>query len=165
MAQDIYIYNHGGTTAIFKLYASELTEDVTRNNEPLEVPGKPWNMWFDNLNIGERYLLSGRFATSGTTWDSTNFVGPRLDFKHQFKCIMTGINPTTGAATGATPGFDLQINETFNGGTYWRSNEVFSNQTIVLLLDKISYKSVAGQPNVVDYTISFVAVEEIVALG
>jgi hypothetical protein len=166
MAQSIYIYPHGSTAQKFILDATTLSIDNDRDIEDFKVPGKAWNGWFDNLNTDRTWTITGTFVGTGTTWNSTTCVGPRLDFIHQLACYLNGLNPSTGLQNASTAvGFDIQLNETFGGGASYNNASLFANQEILLLFKHLNIKIEGGSPSVVTYTIIFVEVGQIVNMG
>ena len=66
---------------VFYLDAADVEIDNSQSVENFEIPGMPWNMWFDNNNITRRWTISGVFAATDAAWSSSTSQGRPLDFE------------------------------------------------------------------------------------
>jgi hypothetical protein len=158
------------TSPVFFLDAADVDIDNAQSIENFEIPGMPWNTWFDNNNITRRWSISGKFRATNVTWVPATSQGRPLDFEHQLSCFLNGVDATTGALLAARGyGFAITLNQIFSGTTYSDvSSTGFSgtgHQVVRLLLEKHTLKFAGGSPGVVDYSLSFVEVEDIVNMG
>jgi len=152
---------------VFYLDAADVEIDNGASVENFEIPGMPWNTWFNNNNITRRWSISGKFKATDATWDSATSTGRPLDFEFYLSCFLNGVDVTTGALLSSSAyGFAITINMVFNGTAYSRStNTNFSTQKVRLLLEKSPIKFKGGEPGIVEYSMSFVEVEDIVNMG
>lgn len=152
---------------VFFLDAADVEIDNQASIENFEIPGMPWNTWFNNNNITRRWMISGKFKATDVTWNATTSQGRPLDFEFYLSCFLNGISSVTGLLLPTSAyGFAITINQTFNGVVYSRStNTNFSTQKVRLLFEKGNPKFSGGSPGIVDYSFSFVEVEDIVNMG
>jgi hypothetical protein len=164
-----YVDANGAIVAspVFYLDAASVEIDDAASIENFEIPGMPWNIWFNNNNVTRRWVISGTFRATDVTWDSATSQGRPLDFEHQLSCFLDGIDASTGALLPASAdGFAITIKQVFNGVVYSRATSTdFSVQKIHLMHEKHNIKLVGGSPGVADYTATFVEVEEVVNMG
>ena len=172
MADAIYIYYHGGTTPVFTLDNTTLSIHNARSTENFNIPGQPWNTWFDNINVNRQWVIKGKFRAADNDWNPSTFQGRPLDFIHQLGCVLNGINPNTGLLVYGG-GFDIEIRQYFNGTlrTY-RTNTLFTQssnglgpQPIIMLLNSFDPDLEGGVPGAVGFSITFDEVGEIVNMG
>lgn len=155
---------------VFYLDAADVQIDNAQSIENFEIPGLPWNTWFDNNNITRKWSISGKFYATDATWDSATSRGRPLDFEKNLSCFLNGVNSTSGALlTTRQYGFAITLNQTFSGTNYTTVTSTYfsgtGHQVVRLLLERFNIKLAGGSPGIVDYTLSFVEVEEIVNMG
>jgi len=158
-----------GTDApLFKLDVSKISHEDGRSLEPMEIPGTPWNVYFDNQNVQGKLMLTGKFSATDSAWDSTNFTGRPFDFVHQLRSVLHGVDAITGVTRPGSSkynGFKVVLHEVFNGTD--RALDIYSEYStpIVLLFDRFTYEMEAGAPAVVNYTISFIEAGSVINFG
>ena len=155
---------------VFYLDAADVDIDNSQSLENFEIPGMPWNTWFDNNNITRRWSISGKFKATNATWDSATSQGRPLDFEKNLSCFLNGVDSTTGAMLAARSyGFAITLNQTFNATNYSATTSTYfsgtGHQVVRLLLEKHNIKLTGGSPGVVDYNLSFVEVEDVINMG
>jgi len=152
---------------VFYLDAADVDIDNAASTENFEIPGMPWNTWFNNNNITRRWSISGKFQATDATWNSATSRGRPLDFEKNLSCFLNGVDSTTGALLAVSAfGFAITLNQKFGTTNYTSvSNGNFSGQVVRLLFEKCNIKLSGGSPGVVDYTLSFVECEDIVNMG
>jgi hypothetical protein len=167
-AGDGYLSAAGAATSdpVFKLDASDISIDNGRSTESMEIPGMPWNTWFDNNNINRKWEISGKFAAKDDTWSSTDYTGRSLDFVKQLQQVLNGIKSDGTLNSASQYGFAITINQQFGStADTYVSKGLYSGQVIRLLLSRFSFKLSGGIPGVVDYAITFDEVGDIINMG
>jgi len=168
MTDSIKLYYYGGAQ-IFALDAATVNIDSGRSTESMEIPGAPWNTWFDNNNIERKWTVTGTFYMTDNDWNvaTYGYHGRPLDFMHQLNCVLNGIDPVTGGLVAASAnGFDMEIDQVINGNVKtYRIGQVFNATTVVLLLNRVTFDFTGGEPGTVKYTIVFDEVAEIINMG
>jgi hypothetical protein len=157
-------------TPVFYLDAADVEIDNAQSIENFEIPGMPWNMWFDNNNVARRWTITGKFRATNVNWVPATSQGRPLDFEKNLSCFLNGIDSTTGALLSARQyGFAITLNQLFEGGAYSTVTSTYfsgtGHQVVRLLPEKHNIKLSGGSPGVVEYTLSFVEVESITNMG
>jgi hypothetical protein len=172
MTDSLWLYDLSATVGtdapLFKLDVSEIGGDDAKSNEPMEIPGTPWNIWFDNENVQAKLTFTGKFISTDSDWNSTTFSGRPFDFIRQLRSILHGLDAAAGTVKPDGTkynGFKIVLHQVYNGVE--KTYDLYAQYTtpIIYLFDKFTWKVEGGVVSAVSYTISFVEAGSVINFG
>ena len=165
----IYNKNNQGDP-IFTLDPSKVTIEDQKSIESLDIPGQIWNEHFDSSIVSAKWTISGKFKATDSDWDDENFEGRPFEFMHKLRSVLKSINSSTGDYVDTQEEFCLRMNYVLASGTYTvnladeSAAYSYSSQKIYFIPNNSSLTYRAGSPLIVDYTLVFIEVSDVMRL-